>query len=434
MHKKTLLFVLFGAALMSCVVAYYVNPKTIQATYCKEEAVEKETAKQELILESEKEVVETYDAIPIGIILNTDDMKTKYLINEPLDTTGLNVLLNYDDGKTKEILLEDCGINGVETSSYGEKELIVTYGDFSSSVMVEVIFTVETCEPKTMYSTTSLSIRKGPDTSFDSIDTLELNESVVVNGVCDNGWSRIDYAEDVAYVSTKYLSNELVVVPCEPKTMYSKTSLNIRKGPGTSYEAIGTYNLNSEVKVTGTCGTWSRVEYKEQEAYVSGKYLSDKKIEVQAKASVGNSGDTAAVLAQMQSRGGMIGRLYIPGVGLNVALFNGWSQGVVDAKDSAGTYRYGGGQMMIADHKNQGFSAIKSAVPGQTIAYINNGRTVQAYKCIAKGTGQNKATGVPYDLLDCNGNSLYLQNGGGIGMYTCNSHWSSITYTMWAPI
>lgn len=218
---------------------------------------------------------------------------------------------------------------------------------------------------------------------------------------------------------------------------YSKVQLNVRKGPGTEWGKLGFFNINDEVKVTGGCDNgWSRVEYKGEEAYVNSKYLSDTKVEVPKPANVtgGNYSDTAKVAAEMASRPGMTGRLYIPGVGLNVAIFNGWSQGVIDAGDSAGTYRYGGGQMMIADHKNQGFSAIKSAVPGQTVAYINNGSTVQAYMCIAKGTGQNTATGVPYDLLDCNGNSLYLQNAGGIGMYTCNSHWSSITYTCWQPI
>lgn len=226
------------------------------------------------------------------------------------------------------------------------------------------------------------------------------------------------------------------IIECS-ETKYSKVQLNVRKGPGTEWGKLGVFNINDEVKVTGGCDNgWSRVEYKGEEAYVNSKYLSDTKVEVPKPANVtgGNYSDTAKVAAEMASRPGMTGRLYIPGVGLNVAIFNGWSQGVIDAGDSAGTYRYGGGQMMIADHKNQGFSAIKSAVPGQTVAYINNGSTVQAYMCIAKGTGQNTATGVPYDLLDCNGNSLYLQNAGGIGMYTCNSHWSSITYTCWQPI
>jgi hypothetical protein len=144
--------------------------------------------------------------------------------------------------------------------------------------------------------------------------------------------------------------------------------------------------------------------------------------------------DTSIVANEMSSRSGMIGRLTIPSVGLDVALFNRYTQGIVDRQDSAGTYRYNGGQMVIADHKNQGFELIKLSIPNVTIAYINDGETVKPYICIDNNIGENKSNGIPYDLLDCNGDSIYLQNAGGICIYTCNNHWSSITYTYWQPI
>lgn len=144
--------------------------------------------------------------------------------------------------------------------------------------------------------------------------------------------------------------------------------------------------------------------------------------------------DTTVVAAEMESRNRMIGRLVIPSVGVDVALFNSYTQGIVDRQDSAGTYRYNGGQMVIADHKNQGFALTKLSIPGVTIAYINDGQTVTPYICIDNNVGSNKSNGIPYDLLDCNGESIYLQNEGGLCMYTCNQHWSSITYTYWQPI
>lgn len=375
------------------------------------------------------------DAIETGIEINTSDMKTDYLINEQVDLSGIKVLVIYDDNTTKEISNKEYTISDVDMSIYGTKELEVSYKNFSKTFDIEVIFKVDECDTKTMYSKASLNIRKGPATTFESVGKLSLNDKVSVTGLCDNGWSRIKYKDEDLYVSTTYLSDSLIIEDCEPKTMYATTTVNVRSGPGTGYDIVGKLSLNNDIKVTGKCGDWSRVEYKDTIAFMSSKYLSSKKIEYTASNSGGKSGnymDTAAVAAQMASRPGMIGRLFIPSIGLNVALFNSYSQGTVDARDSAGTYRYGGGQMMIADHKNQGFSAIKSASPG-AIAYINNGRTVQAYRCTVKGVGSNSSNGVPYDLLDCNGNSLYLQNSGGIGMYTCNSHWTSITYTMWAP-
>lgn len=215
----------------------------------------------------------------------------------------------------------------------------------------------------------------------------------------------------------------------EVTIMYAKTSLHIRNGAGTEFDVIGYLNLNDKIKVIGTCDNeWSRVEYRDKDAYVRSKYLSSEEI---IGESFSSSMDTAIVAAEIASRSGMIGRLVIPSVGVNVALFNRYSQGTVDCKDSAGTYRYRGGQMVIADHKNQGFDAMKASIPNETIAYINDGRFIKSYICIDNNVGKNKNTGIPYDLLDCNGDSIYFQNENGICMYTCNDHWSNITYTYW---
>ena len=324
----------------------------------KEESTESE--KEIGFIEESKEVI-----IETGIELNTENVKVDYKLDEELDLSGLQVSLVFSNDEKRELSTEDYEINEVDMSSYGRKEVIVTYKEFTQSFDIEVSFSVT--------------------------DT-------------------------------------------ELKIMYSKTSLNIRKGPSTDFDKVGCFNINDEIKITGVCDNgWSRVDYNGQEVYVSTKYLSDKKIEI-VRTSPSDAVDTDSVAAEMASRAGMIGRLTVPSLGINVALFNSYSQSTVDNKDSAGTYTYHGGQMIIADHKNQGFSAMKSSVPGKTIAYINNGKTVQAYICTAINIGSNTANGVPNDLLDCNGYSLYLQNAGSFCMYTCNAHWSSITYTFWQPI
>jgi len=75
--------------------------------------------------------------------------------------------------------------------------------------------------------------------------------------------------------------NEIIL--SEPETKYSTTSLNLRSGPGTSYDAIKQLSLNDEVSIIGRCDNgWVRVIFKEFEYYCSEKYLSDEKIEVAA--------------------------------------------------------------------------------------------------------------------------------------------------------
>ena len=73
-------------------------------------------------------------------------------------------------------------------------------------------------------------------------------------------------------------------------TKYATQSVNVRSGPSTDYDKIGGLTTNQEVQVTGQASTgWYRIEYNGGEAYVSGKYLSDEKVEVAPPAS-NNSG------------------------------------------------------------------------------------------------------------------------------------------------
>ena len=65
------------------------------------------------------------------------------------------------------------------------------------------------------------------------------------------------------------------------KTMYPTTSINIRKGPNTSFEKVGVFAKNQEVSITGKVKEtgWYRVHFRGQDGFVSNKYLSESKIE-----------------------------------------------------------------------------------------------------------------------------------------------------------
>lgn len=65
------------------------------------------------------------------------------------------------------------------------------------------------------------------------------------------------------------------------KTMYAKQSVNIRKGPGTEYDKVGSLTTNTEVTVTGkTDNNWYRINYNGIESYVNCNYLVDEKVVV----------------------------------------------------------------------------------------------------------------------------------------------------------
>ena len=180
---------------------------------------EKETANfivsSDPVIEQVEEIIEEKEKIEItetGLSIDLTNTKIEYLRNEDVDFNDLIVSLNYSDDTTKALSSEEYQISEIDTSEYGKKEVTVTYGEYVETFDVEVIFTVEDCETKTMYSTTSLNVRKGPSTSFESIGVLNLNDEAKITGVCDNGWSRIDYKGETAYTSTKYLSDKKVEV------------------------------------------------------------------------------------------------------------------------------------------------------------------------------------------------------------------------------
>lgn len=65
---------------------------------------------------------------------------------------------------------------------------------------------------------------------------------------------------------------------------YAQQTVNVRSGPSTDFDKVGSLSTNQEVTVTGTCNEtgWYRIVYGDGVAYVSNKYLGDSKVEVSA--------------------------------------------------------------------------------------------------------------------------------------------------------
>lgn len=131
----------------------------------------------------------------------------------------------------------------------------------------------------------------------------------------------------------------------------------------------------------------------------------------------------------------MIGRLYIPDVSVNVALFNTSNlsakerQYVVDLLDSAAVF-YLSSQCIIGDHDLQGFQNIRDVIENKTVAYIQKGSYTDTYICTEIGDGHNTGT----TITDKNNLPIEERNDADIIMYTCNGCWQNITYTVWKKV
>ena len=131
-------------------------------------------------------------------------------------------------------------------------------------------------------NTDGLNVRTGPSTSYATIG--KLNKGTRVEVISESaGWSKINYNNKTAYVSSGYLK---AVSTSTPDTKPEDTTqqykeikvvntdgLNVRKGPSTSYESIGKIDKGTSVEVISESDGWSKINYKYTTAYVATRYL-----------------------------------------------------------------------------------------------------------------------------------------------------------------
>ena len=132
-------------------------------------------------------------------------------------------------------------------------------------------------------NTDGLNVRTGPSTSYATIG--KLNKGTRVEVISESaGWSKINYNNKTAYVSSGYLKAVSTSTPdTKPEDTTQKykeikvvntDGLNVRKGPSTSYESIGKIDKGTSVEVISESDGWSKINYKNTTAYVATRYLN----------------------------------------------------------------------------------------------------------------------------------------------------------------
>jgi len=141
---------------------------------------------------------------------------------------------------------------------------------------------------KTGKTTSSLNVRKGPSTSYASLGKLSQGATVQIVGTDSaTGWYKIKYGTGYGYVSNKYVTitgtsggNNNTVTPGNPgttvKTGKTTSSLNVRKGPSTSYASLGKLAQGATVQIVGTDSAtgWYKIKYGTGYGYISNKYVT----------------------------------------------------------------------------------------------------------------------------------------------------------------
>ena len=133
----------------------------------------------------------------------------------------------------------------------------------------------------------------------------------------DGNWVRFDIQGVTSYVRAEKLVKVDQPVEKKPdvitpvnKVMYATESLNIRSSYSTSASKVGKFTINSEVKVTGLgiVGTpaegWAQIEFNGGKAFVSAKYLSDARVQVEKPSKPNGNGGSSSSKPSKPNGGG----------------------------------------------------------------------------------------------------------------------------------
>jgi|GEM_PF-414174 len=141
---------------------------------------------------------------------------------------------------------------------------------------------------ETVYATYSVSIRDGYSTDSNIIGCLAGGDSIKRTGVCDNGWSRVDFNGKTAYIKSDYLTTDKPAetetetktkteAPAASGTVYATEGVNIREAASSDADIIGALNKGDSVTCVSTSGDWSCIQINGVTGYVKSEYLTSEK-------------------------------------------------------------------------------------------------------------------------------------------------------------
>ena len=224
--------------------------------------------------ESEKtiKVGEEYAPVVLGVKTNSQ-VDAGLTAGQYTDKQVIDFKDTDDDDILDTVIGTQEGVAYI-TASYKPAGVNVTYNSENSMKIVVTTGSVDDDEDKDddkdgktyMVTASSLRVRSGAGTNFSQIGSLKNGATVKVESIA-NGWAKL---ENGGYVSAQYLAE--VVDNGEAQTMYvTARTLNVRKGPGTSYAKAGTLSRGTAVQVVGFSGNWAKLS---NGYYVSTSYLA----------------------------------------------------------------------------------------------------------------------------------------------------------------
>lgn len=215
--------------------------------------------------------------------------------------------------------------------------------------------------------------------SKESIETTEATESVAET-VTETQEPVADEAViDVKTVSETKTTDAGYTYADLSKTMYAKSTVNVRSLPSTSGSKLGSLSKNQEVAVTGQCNEtgWYRISYNSGEGFVSNKYLTDEPVAKTANVAQAQAGTKTT---SSTSTGDPVTDAAIAKYGPNIMIFEDGTIYSTETWQQVGTTADLNGNSNSNTNATDGFDR---AAAEQVWAYVNAERTAAGLNAVA---------------------------------------------------
>lgn len=125
---------------------------------------------------------------------------------------------------------------------------------------------------------TDVNVSAVEDADNDKTDAVSEN-SVSDNTVSDNSISDNSVSDEVDN-KVKEIDRDDIEVLSESVTMYAQSAANVRKGPGTDFDIVGSLKQNDTVEVIGKCKSvaWFEIKRGNDSAFVYSGLLGDSEV------------------------------------------------------------------------------------------------------------------------------------------------------------
>ncbi|MBO4351609.1 MAG: SH3 domain-containing protein [Proteobacteria bacterium] len=196
----------------------------------------------------------------------------------------------------------------------------------------------------TVTASNGLNVRKGPGTNYSKLGSLTYKTTVDVLSTT-NGWHQINYSGQKGYICSQYTSYSGDSSSSSGSksssenssgsgsgTLYTVTasSLNVRKGAGTSYGILGQLSGGTTVTALGESSGWLKISFKDQTGWISKKYTK-----VGGSSSGGSNSSSSSGSDSATAKTGVV-----TAAALNVRKGAGTSYGILGTLSNGDSFSY----------------------------------------------------------------------------------------------